>query len=287
MTAPPRVVVFLGPTLALEDARRELDAIYLGPAAQGDVLRAVESERPAVIAIIDGYFASVPTVWHKEILWALTQGVRVFGASSMGALRAAELEPFGMVGVGRIFERFRSGEYEDDDEVTVIHSPADAAYRPLSDAMVDLRATFERAVAEQVIDAALGAELIARAKATHYVRRSFAAVLAAAERAGAGAGQPAEQLARLRAWLPEHRVPQKRLDALELLRTLRGLLAAGPLEPFEPSFRFEHTDAWEQLSRRSGHRQTTTKGRRVSIRATSMAMRSSRSWPRRRPTRNP
>jgi len=276
VTSSPRVVVFLGPTLGLDDARRELDAVYVGPAAQGDVLRVVESAQPAAIAIIDGYFASVPTVWHKEILWALAQGVRVYGASSMGALRAAELEPFGMVGVGRIFERFRSGEYEDDDEVTVVHGPADAGYRPLSDAMVDLRATFEQAVAEQVIDAALGAELIARAKATHYVRRSFAAVLAAAERAAAeraaagasqpaaaeraaaGASQPAAQLAQLRAWLPAHRVAQKQLDALALLRTLRKLLEADELTPFEPSFRFEHTDAWEQLARRSGHRQTTS-----------------------------
>jgi hypothetical protein len=60
----------------------------------------------------------------------------------------------------------------------------------------------------------------------------------------------------LRAWLPAHRVQHKRQDALELLRTLRGLVEAG-LPPFEPSFRFEHTDAWEQLSRRSGHRHTT------------------------------
>jgi hypothetical protein len=253
MTAP--VIVFVGPTLSLEDARRELDATYLGPVAQGDVLRAVEAG-PAAIAIIDGYFARVPAVWHKEILWALTQGVQVFGASSMGALRATELAPFGMVGVGRIFEGFRAGEYEDDDEVTIVHADAEAGFRPLSDAMVDLRATFARAIAEQVIDAALGADLIARAKAMHYAERSYPAVLAAAERAGL-AGAP---LSRLRAWLPDHRVQQKRQDALELLGTLRGLVDAGQLGPAEPSFRFEHTDAWEQLSRRSGHRQTTTPG---------------------------
>lgn len=251
MTAP--VVVFVGPTLALADARRELDATYLGPVAQGDVLRAVEA-RPWAIAIVDGYFAAVPAVWHKEILWALAQGVRVFGASSMGALRAAELEPFGMVGVGQIFAAFRSGAYEDDDEVAIVHGDAGTGFRPLSDAMVDLRATFARAIAEQVIAEPLGADLIARAKAMHYTERSYAAVLAAAERAGL----PEGPLARLRAWLPEHRVAQKRLDALELLRTLRDLTEAGPPEPFEAGFRFEPTDAWEQLSRRSGHRHTTT-----------------------------
>jgi hypothetical protein len=245
MTAP--VVVFVGPTLALDDARRELDATFLGPVAQGDVLRAAR-DRPWAIAIIDGYFASVPAVWHKEILWALAQGVRVFGASSMGALRAAELEPFGMVGVGQIFAAFRSGAYEDDDEVAIAHGDAGTGFRALSDAMVDLRATFARAIVEQVIAEPLGADLIARAKAMHYGERSYAAVLAAAERAGL----PEQPLARLRAWLPEHRVAQKRLDALELLRTLRELAEAGPPEPFEAGFRFEDTDAWDQLSRRAG-----------------------------------
>lgn len=251
MTAP--VIVFIGPTLALADARRELDATYLGPVAQGDVLRAVEA-RPAAIAIIDGYFARVPAVWHKEILWALAQGVPVFGASSMGALRAAELAAFGMVGVGRIFAGFRDGAYEDDDEVAIVHGDADGGYRPLSDAMVDLRATFERAIADRVIDEPLGADLVARARAMHYAQRSYPAVLAAAERAGL----PAEPLARLRAWLPDHRVQQKRDDAVELLRALRALVERGPIEPVRPSFRFEHTDAWEQLSRRSGHRRTTS-----------------------------
>ena len=87
---------------------------------------------PQAIGIIDGYFQWAPAVWHKEILWAIQQGVHVFGAASMGALRAAELAPFGMRGVGRIFEAYRDGvlpgsgdePFEDDDEVAVVHGPA-------------------------------------------------------------------------------------------------------------------------------------------------------------------
>lgn len=261
MTAPPTapptapIIVFLGPTLPLADAERELPATlatYRGPVAQGDVLRAVE-QGPSAIAIIDGYFARVPAVWHKEILWALSRGVPVYGASSMGALRAAELHPFGMLGVGKIFAAFRDGEYEDDDEVTIIHGDADSGYQPLSIAMVDLRATFGRAVDERVIDAAMGASLIAHAKALPYAERSYAAALAAFEREAGS-----EVLAPLRAWLPQHRVSQKRLDAIELLRALRQHVEAGALAAATtPTFRFEHTDAWEQLAQRSGHRQTT------------------------------
>ena len=139
-----RPYVFTGPTLSPDDAHGELDAVYLPPAAQGDVYRAAR-QRPSAIGIIDGAFERVPAVWHKEILWALVQGIPVFGAASMGALRAAELAPFGMRGVGRIFAAFRDGELEDDDEVAVVHGPADTGYAALSDAMVNIRATLARA----------------------------------------------------------------------------------------------------------------------------------------------
>ena len=60
----------------------------------------------SAIGIVDGYFEGVLSVWHKEILWAMAEGIHVFGSASMGALRAAELHPFGMHGTGRIFEAF-------------------------------------------------------------------------------------------------------------------------------------------------------------------------------------
>ena len=63
-----------------------------------------------MIGVIDGYFEVVPTVWHKEILWAMSQGIHVYGAASIGALRAAELAEFGMNGVGQIYQQYRSGE---------------------------------------------------------------------------------------------------------------------------------------------------------------------------------
>src|SRR5205814_1005092 len=114
------------------------DATYLPPVACGDVA-ALLPRAPAAIGIVDGFFDERPAVFHKEILHALARGVRVFGASSMGALRAAELHGFGMQGVGRIFEAFRSGELEDDDEVAVVHGDAGIAFAPTSDAMVNLR----------------------------------------------------------------------------------------------------------------------------------------------------
>ena len=100
------IYVFLGPTLAENDARAELDAVYLPPVSAGDVFR-LWRQRPRAIGIVDGYFEHVPAVWHKEIMWIMAHGVHVFGSAGMGALRAAELDSFGMHGVGRVYQAFK------------------------------------------------------------------------------------------------------------------------------------------------------------------------------------
>ena len=167
------VYVFTGPTLSVDDARAELDAVWLPPVSQGDVYR-VGLFRPAVIGIIDGYFDRVPSVWHKEILWAMAQGIHVFGSASMGALRAAELASFGMEGVGGIFEAYRDGRVDDDDEVAVVHGPAETGYRCLSVAMVDIRRTLAQAAAEGVVSARTRTTLEDLAKRMYYPERAYA-----------------------------------------------------------------------------------------------------------------
>jgi len=154
-SGPPDVVVFAGPSLPVDVALAALDGLavrVLGPVSLGDVAR-VGRAGPAAILIVDGFFESVPAVWHKEILWSMEQGTHVFGAASMGALRAAELHTFGMVGIGRIFEWFRDGLLDADDEVAVAHGPADDGYRPVSEALVNIRATVAAAVAASARDA--------------------------------------------------------------------------------------------------------------------------------------
>ena len=78
-----RVCVFVGPTLRLQDLEATPEIVALPPAAQGDVYRAAQS-RPQAIGIIDGYFEGVLSVWHKEILYAMAEGIHVFGAASIG-----------------------------------------------------------------------------------------------------------------------------------------------------------------------------------------------------------
>jgi hypothetical protein len=234
-----RIFVFTGPTLPAEEAWRELDAVYLPPVAQGDVCRALLS-RPVAIGIIDGQFDQVPAVWHKEILWAMSEGVHVYGSASMGALRAAELAPFGMVGVGKIFQAYRDGELEDDDEVALVHGPAASGFGAASEAMVNIRATLAQASRGGVIGEASRAELEKIAKALYYPERSYAILL----QHGAARGVPASELRALAEWLPHGRVDQKRLDALAMLRAMREQLGSNPA-PKQVDFKFESTVFWE------------------------------------------
>ena len=114
--------------------------------------------------LIDGYFDTVPAVWHKELLHALASDVVVYGASSIGALRAAEMERFGMIGVGEVFAAVRDG-LVDDDDVAVAQDPERDGSTSRSVAMVNVRWTLRHAAGAGVIDDATRHGLDAVAKA--------------------------------------------------------------------------------------------------------------------------
>src|SRR5437879_4210760 len=137
------------------------------PVRQGDIYLAALSG-PAIIGIIDGYFEIVPTVWHKEILWAMDQGIHVYGGASIGALRAAELADFGMIGIGQVYEQYRAGRLMDDDEVAVLHGPEEVGYVQVTEAMVNIRATVDRAGQLGVIDLDVAVALVRIAKSYFY-----------------------------------------------------------------------------------------------------------------------
>ncbi len=240
------VYVFTGPTLSPEEARGELDAIYLPPASQGDVYRA-SLRRPRAIGIIDGYFECVPAVWHKEILWAMTQGIHVYGSASMGALRAVELAAFGMEGVGAIFEAYRDGTLEDDDEVAVAHGAAETRYRSLSVAMVNIRFTLAAAVEAGVIGPPTRTALEGIGKSLFYPDRTYPRILEGA----AGQGLLEIELGAFREWLPRGEVNQKRTDALAMLRAIRQRLADNP-KPKSVIYSFQYTAMWDHARRHAG-----------------------------------
>lgn len=232
-------IIFVGPTLRAEAVQDHLDATVLPPVQQGDVYR-IARDGPKAIGIIDGYFDGVPSVWHKEILWALEQGIPVFGSASMGALRAAELADFGMIGVGQVFRDYLSGAIADEDEVAVLHGPAELGFMPLSEPMVSIRATIHRAQAENVLSETFAQSLLDAAKGLHYRDRVWDRVIAAAT------GAPG--LEDFRNWLPSGQVDAKGDDAREML----ALMAQRPTSENKASgaLRIERTLAWRELQAR-------------------------------------
>lgn len=239
--------IFLGPSLPRNEARtiHAGDTVeYLPPVAMGDLYTLVRTRaRPGDrIAIIDGLFEQVPAVWHKEVLFALQEGIVVYGASSMGALRASELHPFGMRGIGRIFEAYRDGTIEDDDEVVVAHATGDQGYRALSSAMVSLRFGLSQLRDAGVIDAKQCAHLTQHAKAQHYSARSWAATFAEAR----AQGMNEQVLTALRQMAAHY--DAKADDARTLLRILAGQEQA-PATQEAPPFMLEQTAFWVGLTR--------------------------------------
>ncbi len=236
------VFVFCGPTIHESEAKQILAAEYLPPAAQGDVLNAV-ARKPRAIGIIDGYFQFTPSVLHKEILWALDQGVHVFGSSSMGALRAAELHSFGMKGVGRIFEEYRDGLLTRDDEVALNHGPAELKYPSLSEPLVNIRATLEVASENKVISQETSDKLLNLMDQEYFSNRSYKHMLHLGEQHNV---QP-DELLLLERWLENNSVNQKKIDAIEMLKSMDVFLRDTP-GPFTARFRLERTSIFDQLT---------------------------------------
>lgn len=172
------LVVFVGPALPAEEARRLAPCTVLPPARQGDVWRAL-SLRPKAIALVDGVFEARPSVWHHELLAALDAGVAVFGGGGMGALRAAELASHGMVGVGRIFGWYRDGVLVDDAEVALLHADAEHGWKPLTVPLVNVRHVAARARAARVLGRNEAKALVAAAAEFFYRERTWPRVMAA------------------------------------------------------------------------------------------------------------
>ena len=211
-----RPIVFLGPSLSLADARAVLDADYRPPVRRGDVLTAAE-ERPALIGVIDGVFLATLPPSPMEVLRALQTGVPILGAASLGALRAVELEPFGMIGVGRIFQMYRRRQLTADDEVALVFAPDD--FRPQSEPLVNMRFALAAARRAGVIDDRQRRQLLRLAQATYFPERSWPRLWT-----DAAPVVPSGVLERLRPFVNGGDFNLKRADALRLLVAARRML---------------------------------------------------------------
>jgi hypothetical protein len=209
----PKIIVFLGPSLKRDEAQNILAASYRPPAARGDILRAVE-DGAEVICLIDGVFHQDSAVAHREILYAMHRNIPVIGASSMGALRAAELDVLGMVGIGEVYRQFREGLLESDDEVALVFDPTTGT--ALSEPLVNIRATLEAAEQRGILDAKSHALLLHKARDLYYPERTYPRIIREV-----GNAIPASAGAAFLEFAGREAVDVKREDAIKALVYIR------------------------------------------------------------------
>lgn len=125
-----KTIYFVGPSLY--NARPDpLDnELWFGPARQGDVIKAYLEHTPETVCLIDGYLRRDFPTWVKELCYVMADGSRFVGASSIGAIRAAELHRYGAVGIGAIFSAYASGRVEAENYVVLEFHPR--TFQPLS-----------------------------------------------------------------------------------------------------------------------------------------------------------
>lgn len=225
MTTKARVVVTAGPTISADDIHAVVpNAEVVAPIAFGQAFG--YGLRPGdTLLIVDGLFFQHASVRHKELLTLLDDGVRVVGSSSMGALRAAELHPFGMEGYGWVFEGYRNGLLEADDEVGMVHGDPEDGYPVFVDALVNIRHTAARAVESGLLSATLADQLIETARSTPFTQRTWNRLLEAA-------GVPESRT--LATQLKSLRVDVKHADAVLALHQVVGGQGGGAVRPGPP-----------------------------------------------------
>lgn len=122
------------------------------PARRGDIAQLAAKEPPGVIAVVDGTFHSYPSIGHAEIALALDRGWEVWGLSSMGAIRAAEMAHLGMRGFGSVYRRYADDiDAFDDDEVTLVHE-AGPPYLPMSEPLIHIRECLDDLVRRRLLE---------------------------------------------------------------------------------------------------------------------------------------
>lgn len=213
-----KAVIFTGNSISHEDARKILKANYQPPVRRFQLEKFVQ-EGYKVIGIIDGIFFDRAAVGHREILSALNSGVKVVGGASMGALRASELDTHGMIGVGKVYEWYRDGVIESDDEVAVSTNPD--TFEPISVPLVNIRETLKAALASGLVSEEEHAGLLKLAIDTYYPDRSYFGLVKEGTKRGL---IPEEKKKSVLNFCTGNEVDVKRGDAVLVLETVKKLI---------------------------------------------------------------
>jgi hypothetical protein len=216
------VVVFVGPSLDPEKARTILEADYRPPAKKGDLIKLIMSldEKETVVGLIDGYFLlDYPPTPIEVYQLIVRPNTVVIGSSSIGALRAVELEKFGMIGIGKIFQLFKHGKLDADDEIAVTFSQD--LYRLQSEAMVDIRYNLYLSLKRRFVDKETKDAIAKVAKSIYFPFRTYQNIV---EETIKNYPQLENSARRFEAYILRNRKSLKERDALKLIEHIRDMI---------------------------------------------------------------
>ena len=210
-------VIFLGPSLSREKARKILDADYRLPAKKGDLLQLILKE-VNIVGLVDGYFLQdYPPTPIEVYNLVRKRNVKVFGSSSLGALRAVELGKYGMIGIGKIFRLFRDGILESDDEVAVTFTDY-TNYK--SEALIDIRYNLFLAQKYNIIDSITGRSILKVSKQTYFPYRTYEDIL---DKCKSKYPEINSKIESFRDYILNNRKSLKERDAVRLLKHIKSI----------------------------------------------------------------
>jgi hypothetical protein len=211
-------IIFLGPSLAHEKARKILDAEYKPPAKKGDFLKfATQTNVLTVIGLVDGYFLQdYPPSPIEVYQLIMRKNTVVIGSASLGALRAVELEKFGMIGVGKIFQLYKRGTINADDEVAVTFTQEAQSLQ--SEAMIDIRFNLFMAERKGIIDKITKKTVARVAKSVYFPYRNYGDIL---DKTKDMHPELEDNLESFRAYIDRNRQSLKEKDAIRLVEYIK------------------------------------------------------------------
>lgn len=215
-------VVFAGPSITADDRKTYGSTFdFLPPVRRNDIPSALERGYTCLI-VIDGEFVQSLAVSPKEIMAALDRGVTVVGGSSMGALRAVEMHPYGMHGVGQIYQWYESGFLTKDDDVALLYSErGDGEYDVRTTPMVNIIWTVRQAKREGWLSPRSCLRIMRSARNLHWTGRDWPKILEKAD-------LTAEERDLLGAYVRDRNDDLKHRDALAVMDYSLKLLASSP-----------------------------------------------------------
>ena len=211
-------IIYLGPSLSINKAKKIIDAEFRPPAKKGDFINLNLLTERRDIVLIDGVFLQEYPPSPIEVFQVINNtNFKVYGAASIGALRAVELEKFGMKGIGKIFGFFKKNIINSDDEIAVTF---DSNYNLLSEAMIDIRYNIFLSWKQGIIDKETKQMMVNLAKRLYFPFRTYENII---KKSCLLFPSKEKHISKFSNYISMNKVSLKELDAIHALQYMSSL----------------------------------------------------------------